>query len=246
VQKDDPKYLRIAKTLRAQIDDWTFPPGALLPSRNEICAGFGVSAAPAQKALALLCQQGYARAVQGRGHIVRRPRSRIDVPEHIHGPEARAANPPIQLDHASVYAEPLSDNIAIRLDVAAGTLVWVRHALYNGNDGQPIQVHVSWIPEITADQAEQLRDIDPHYPDWPTAIKGVTGREVTHVEQTTRPRLVKEWEAEALGLEDTAVVLVVHATAFDATGTPVEHTRVTWPRTAARIKTTYTYQAPEP
>lgn len=150
--------------MRAEIDEWTFPPGALLPSRNELCARFAVSGITAQKAPALLCQQGHARAVQGRGHIVRRPRSRIDIP--------------------------------------AGTLVRVRHALYNGTDGQPIQVHVSWIPDITADQAE------------------------------------------ALGLEDTAVVLVVHATAYDATGTVIEHTRVTWPRTAACIKTTYTYQAP--
>lgn len=242
----NPRYARIADDLCAKIFDGTYLPGALLPSRNEICDLYTVSAITARDALALLTAQGYARAIRGRGHIVRRPRTLLDIPVHIYGPETRtiATGLPATLDHAEVYTDPLPDNIALRLDLDPDTPVWVRHALYKStHDGQPTHVHVSWLPGITPEQAQELRDTD--YPDWPTAIHRVTGHAFATVEQRTRPRLVKPWEAEALGLDDTAVVLVIHATAYDHTGAPIEHTRVTWPRTVARITTTFTYQPPD-
>ena len=74
-----PQYVKIANDLRDKIKDGTYGPGALLPSRNEISASYGVSAITARDALSLISHEGYARAIRGRGHIVRRKRSRLTV-----------------------------------------------------------------------------------------------------------------------------------------------------------------------
>ncbi len=83
-----PLYAKIASDLRDKIKDGYYGPGALLPSRNEIAATYGVSVITAQNALAVLSQEGYARAIRGRGHIVRRKRPRLTVPGRLYAAPA--------------------------------------------------------------------------------------------------------------------------------------------------------------
>ena len=71
-----PLYAKIADDLRHQIKTGYYGPGALLPSRNEIAAMYGVSPITGKDALAVLSHEGYAQAIRGRGHIVRRKRDR--------------------------------------------------------------------------------------------------------------------------------------------------------------------------
>ena len=85
-----PLYAKIADDLRDKIRDGFYGPGALLPSRNEIAASYGVSAITARDALAVLSQEGYARAIRGRGHIVRRKRPRLTVPCQLYAASGRA------------------------------------------------------------------------------------------------------------------------------------------------------------
>src|SRR5579859_8217622 len=79
-----PQYVKIANDLREKIRNGTYGPGALLPSRNEIAALYGVSAITAKDALAVLSHEGYAQAIRGRGHIVRRKRPRLTVPGRLY------------------------------------------------------------------------------------------------------------------------------------------------------------------
>src|SRR5215471_18894271 len=79
-----PHYVQIAHELRDKIRDGTYGAGALLPSRNEIIASYGVSATTARDALSLICQEGYAKTIRGRGHIVSRKRSRLTVPGRLY------------------------------------------------------------------------------------------------------------------------------------------------------------------
>src|SRR5580658_1390514 len=111
-----PLYARIADDLRAQITDGTYPPGALLPSRNELAAMYSVSAITARDALAVLSQEGLAQAIRGRGHIVRRKRPRLNAPGRLYAPAPAAAGGttidpgflvPRQVD---VYQEVVPDN----------------------------------------------------------------------------------------------------------------------------------------
>src|SRR6266487_858625 len=117
-----PQYVKIAGDLREKIKDGFYGPGALLPSRNEISAMYGVSAITARDALSVLSHEGYAKAIRGRGHIVRRKRSRLTVPARMYAPGASAPPGPavpLELHRVDVYQEPPPDNIALPLETGA-------------------------------------------------------------------------------------------------------------------------------
>src|SRR5215472_9195624 len=135
-----PQYAKIAAELRDKIMNGSYGPGALLPSRNEIIDLYGVSAITARDALSLICQQGYAKAVRGRGHIVRRKRPRLTVPSQLYttaGPDPEVA---LELFRLDIYRELPPDNIALPLEADADTPVWVRRAVYRAvEDWQTVQ-----------------------------------------------------------------------------------------------------------
>src|SRR6266571_4341967 len=119
-----PHYVRIAADLREKIIDGFYGPGALLPSRNEITAMYGVSAITARDALSVLSHEGYAKAIRGRGHIVRRKRSRLTVPGRFYTGTLDAAM--LMLHRLDVYQEEPPDNIALPLETGDAGPVWVR------------------------------------------------------------------------------------------------------------------------
>jgi GntR family transcriptional regulator len=235
-----PQYAKIAADLRDKIKDGTYGPGALLPSRNEITALYGVSAITARDALSVLSHEGYAQAVRGRGHIVRRKRSRLTVPARLY---AGAGNDPgvaLRLHRLDVYQETPPDNIALPLETGAGELAWVRRATWiAAADLQPMQIQVSWLPRLRDSAEDTLRGADPDTP-WLTTVRQVTGRAIASVVQHTRARGANPFEAGVLGIPDATTVLVMHATLYDRRHRPIEHSRYTWPTDAARISDYYT------
>ncbi len=238
-----PQYAKIAADLREQIKDGVYGPGALLPSRNEISAMYGVSAITARDALSVLSHEGYAKAIRGRGHIVRRKRSRLTVPARMYAPGASAPpGPAVPLEphRVDVYQEPPPDNIALPLETGADDLVWVRRAVWiAAADRQPTQIQVSWLPDLPAGAEAALRGADPGTP-WPAAVHQIIGRAVASVVQHTRARAANPFEAEAFGIPDKTTVLVTHATLYDQRRRPVEHSRYAWPTDAVRISDYYT------
>jgi GntR family transcriptional regulator len=239
-----PLYAKIADDLRDKIRDGFYGPGALLPSRNEIAAAYGVSAITARDALAVLSQEGYARAIRGRGHIVRRKRPRLTVPCKLYaasGLGAAALDPALlEMQDLEVYQEIAPDNIALPLESGAD-LVWVRRAVYASVvDRQAIQIHVSWLAGLGGDAGSALRALDPGM-SWPEAVQQVTGRTIATVLQNTRARGANPFEAATFGVPDATTVLVSHLTTYDAGHRPVEHSRFAWPTDAVRISAEYSY-----
>lgn len=224
-----------------KIKDGTYPPGSLLPSRNEIIAWYGVSAITARDALSMICHEGYARAVRGRGHIVRRKRQRMTLPARLYASSPDPAVP-IELARLDIYTEPPPDNIALPLETSADT-VWVRRAVYRATDDhQPIQIHVSWLPDLDGQAEQNIRAADPLAP-WPQSIQQITGRPVATIRQLTRARRANPFEADVFALPDGTAVFVAHLTTYDAHHRPIEHSRYTWPRDAVRVSDYYAYSA---
>jgi DNA-binding GntR family transcriptional regulator len=239
-----PLYAKIAGDLRDKIRDGTYGPGALLPSRNEIAVMYEVSPITARDALSVLSHEGYARAIRGRGHIVRRKRPRLTVPGRLYATAALAGTTldtaVLGLSQADVYEETAPDNIALPLESGAGP-VWVRRAVYTAAaDRQPVQIHVSWLPGLGEDAAAALRDLDPAVP-WPAAVQQVTGRVIATVLQNTRARGANPFEAAIFGIPDATTVLVSHLTTYDACRRPIEHSRFAWPTDAVRLSDSYPY-----
>lgn len=237
-----PLYVKIADDLREQIKDGTYGPGALLPSRNEISAMYGVSPITARDALSVLSHEGYARAIRGRGHIVRRKRSRLTIPGRLYA--AAWDTTMLKLHRLDVYQEEPPDNIALPLETGDTESVWVRRAVYIATaDRQPIHIHVSWLPGLGPGAGEALRGLPPDTP-WPEAVQRVTGRAITSVLQNTRARGANPFEASTFSIPGGTTVFVSHLTTYDAAGRPVEHSRYCWPTDAVRMSDHYGY-APE-
>ncbi len=236
-----PQYVKIASDLREKIKVGVYAPGALLPSRNEIIAIYGVSAITARDALSMICHEGYAKAIRGRGHIVRRKRSRLTLPSRLHHADAQDPDVPLELGKLDVYQEVPPDNIALPLETGPETSVWVRRAVFiAADDRQPIQIHVSWIVGLDDGAQGRLYDTDPHAT-WPEAVQAITGRAIGSVLQHTRARSANPFEAEVLGIPDATTVLVAHLTTYDGERHPIEHSRYTWPIDVVRISDYYTY-----
>jgi GntR family transcriptional regulator len=238
-----PQYVKIASDLRDKIHDGTYGPGVYLPSRNEITTLYGVSAITARDALSMISHEGYAKAVRGRGHIVRRKRSRLALPSRLYGGAEPDPALALELHQLDVYQEAPPDNIALPLETGADTSVWVRRVVYIASDDrQPIQIHVSWIAGLTDEAEGALRAVDQRTP-WPEAVQGITGRTISSVLQHTRARRANPFEANAFGIPDATIVFVAHATTYDAQRHPIEHSRYTWPTDAVRISDYHTYAA---
>jgi DNA-binding GntR family transcriptional regulator len=236
-----PLYAKIANDLRDKIKDGYYGPGALLPSRNEIASMYGVSTITARDALSVLSHEGYARAMPGRGHIVRRKRSRLTVPGRLYA--AALDNTMLKLHRLDVYKEEPPDNIALPLETGEAAPVWVRRAVYTATaDRQPIQIHVSWLPGLGGEAGAALRAIAPDI-SWPEAIQQVTGRAIASVLQNTRARGANPFEADTFGIPGGTTVFVSHLTTYDAADRPIEHSRFAWPTDAVRMSDHYGYTA---
>jgi DNA-binding GntR family transcriptional regulator len=249
-----PLYAKIASDLRGKIRDGYYGPGALLPSRNEIATTYGVSGITARDALAMLSHEGYARAVRGRGHIVRRRPPRLTVPGRLYAPgglEGTVLDPAmLQLHQLDVYQETAPDSIARPL--ACGTEpVWVRRAVYTpaaaigapATDHQAIQSHLSWLPGLGDNAGTALRALDPGTW-WPHAVQQITGRGIATVQQNTRARGANPFEAGAFGIPAGTTVLVSHLTTYDGGHQPIEHSRYAWPTEAVRMSEDYAHTPP--
>jgi DNA-binding GntR family transcriptional regulator len=192
-------------------------------------------------ALSMISHEGYAKAVRGRGHIVRRKRSRLTLPSRLYSSADPDPSVPMELHQLDVYQEHPPDNIALPLETGSEMLVWVRRAVFiAADDRQPIQIHVSWIPGLTSQAEDAIRDVSQHIP-WPEAVQEITGRTIASVLQHTRARRANPFEADAFGIPDATAVFVAHATTYDAKRRPIEHSRYTWPTDAVRISDYYTY-----
>jgi DNA-binding GntR family transcriptional regulator len=247
-------YAQIAADLRDKIKDGTYGPGALLPGRKEIAARYGVSTITAQNALALLSRDGYARAIKGRGLVVRRKPTRLTVPGWLYAtPTADGSflgggflgSGMLDLHQLDVYQEVAPGHIAAPLQ-SGNDLVWVRRAIHSPPaDPEPVQIHHSWLTGLGDDAATALGTHDPAMP-WPGAVQQVTGRTISTVQQHTQARAASPFEAGTFGIRDGAAVLVSHLTTYDGAHRPIEHSRFAWPADAVQIGTEYSYPASVP
>src|SRR5260370_6178018 len=176
-----PQYAKIAADLRNKIKDGTYGPGALLPSRNEITGMYGVSAITARDALSVLSHEGDAQAVRGRGHIVRRKRSRLTVPARLYQAADHDPRAALRLHRLDIYQETPPDNIALPLETGADELAWVRRPVWTAApDRQPTQIHGNRLPALDGGAEHALRCVDPATP-WPAAVQLATGRHIPPV-----------------------------------------------------------------
>lgn len=155
-RSDRPIYRQIADELRRQIRSGELPPGAKLPTENELIERYGAARLTTRQAVELLKAEGLVDAVRGRGVFVRRQppivrlgserfsrwRRQTDQAGFFADTAAAGTRPEIEV-HVSRRAAP--PELAERMGLPERSQVLVRERRYLA-DGIPMQLATSYVP----------------------------------------------------------------------------------------------------
>jgi len=87
-------YARVARTLKSQITDGTYPVGTILPTEAELCERFKVSRHTVREALRCLREENLVQSRQGSGTMVIPPRDKDVLSLSVSSVDDLAANVP--------------------------------------------------------------------------------------------------------------------------------------------------------
>ncbi|MFE3601219.1 GntR family transcriptional regulator [Streptomyces sp. NPDC059142] len=224
-----PKYRRIADTLREAIRTGEYGPGTRLPGENDLMAAHGVARMTARQALGVLQSEGIAESRKGAGVFVRsfRPLRRRGV-QRLSGEvwgggrsvwSADVEDRELAVDRIEVTEESASEPIAHVLGIAPGDAVCVRNRRFV-LDGKPVLLATSSLPAaMVAGSAVTREDTGPGgiY-----ARLEELGLKPVHFREEVRSRMPSQDETNLLALSAGTPVMLVCRTAFAAGGRPVE------------------------
>jgi GntR family transcriptional regulator len=213
-----PKYYRVKRAILALIDD--LPVGSALPTEREFAEQFDTSRTTVRQAIAELVIEGRLERTQGRGTFVSQPKL-MQVRQATSFSQDLADegwSPGSRILAVSVVAA--TEEMAGPLRVAPGAQVQRVERLRTRGD-EVIAHEVAHLPGVFPGLAEELvargslyRTLDEAY-----------GRVVDAVEDSVETTLADPVAADLLGVDTGLPLLLVHRTAWDADGRPVEWTR---------------------
>lgn len=219
-----PIWTAIAATLRAEIAQGLYPPGARLPTEAELSARFGVNRHTVRHALAALAQDGTVHSRRGAGvFVTARPTDyplgqRVRFHQNV---TASGRTPSRRITRLETRPATVKEAAALRLapDSAVHVVEGVSLA-----DGQPLAAFRSVFPAV-------------RFPGLLAAMEGqasVTGAlaacgltDYTRAETRLTAKLAPPVLALALQVQPGAPVLRSVAVNVDAEGAPVEY-GTTW------------------
>ena len=224
--QERPAYLLVADELRQQIQSGQYPPGARLPTMEELRRFYGVSEIVIRHAVSLLRQEGLVETRRGGGTVVRaRPVVRRRAMERyaVDARQAReryAGGPGTSFteDHAlnwrdyrltARHSEVTADEeLAALFGTEPGTALLRRDFVFYAR-GEPEQISVNFLPlELVAGTPVA----DPAREPWPggtLAQLAYLGHPVSRVEESVSARMPTEPEAQTLQVGQGVPVFAV-------------------------------------
>jgi DNA-binding GntR family transcriptional regulator len=233
IQQVLPKYVQVADHIRDQILRGELRPGDEIPSERRIVEEWRISRPTATRALAALRAEGLVEARQGSGTFVRdRPtlarRARDRYARGRATGQIYTAGERSEIVDAGLMAA--HEAVAQALGVKVGEPAIRRRRIVYEETG-PVEVSSSWMPAALAERAplllkrERIREGTVAY------VERTTGRRARLGRDRISARLASDEEAKALQLGDgPTAVLVIHHTAFDAAGEPIEFAEAVFPQ----------------
>lgn len=232
-----PKYVRLAQTIQARIEDGTYPPGERVPSENQLVQTFGMSRPTVVRALELLKRDGWLESRQGYGTIVR------GRPEAVDGKDRRGraalergeSGTPGRL--VGVGCVPAPARVASVLGLPKRAEVLVRRFLVE-EDGEPVELASSYFPAGLVEGTE-LADSKPLGESARAHLEARKKVRFDHAKERVSARLPMVDEAELLELPDGIPVLSMLVVACDASGQALQVTDVLLPADRQELEDTY-------
>ncbi|QMU76340.1 GntR family transcriptional regulator [Streptacidiphilus sp. PB12-B1b] len=218
-----PKYEQIAQSLRGSIVRGELVPGDTIPSVPELSRTWEVAKATAERAIAVLRQEGLVDSRQGVGTVVR---ERVLL-AYTAGERYQTARATGNIYTSGEHAEILgaeraeaSEEVAAALGVEPGTaVVWRQRVTLEGQ--LPTGTSISWFLADLATQCPRLLMRDRIREGTTRYLEVQTGRRPSSGRDTWTARLATPEELTLLQLEAPAAVSETRHTVFDADGNPL-------------------------
>jgi GntR family transcriptional regulator len=213
--QERPAYLVVADELREQIKSGLYPPGARLPTMEELRRAYGVSEIVIRHAVSLLRHEGLVETRRGGGTVVRaRPQVRRRAMERYVADTRQALSRPVAdprtsftEDHAigwsdyrltTRYTEVAADEeLAALFGAEPGTPLLRRYFVFHAR-GEPEQLSVNYLPLALVAGTPVA---DPAREPWPggtVAQLAYLGHPVSRVEEAVSARMPSEAEVQTL------------------------------------------------
>lgn len=220
--KNQYLYIQIADSILEKIESGQLKPHERLKSERELSEELGTSRLTVRKALAMLVSQGVLYRVPSKGTFVAEPKlaQEMNVLIGLSDQLIRSGlQPGAKVLEISVV--PATRSIAKALRLGEGMAVYFIHRVRFANQ-LPIAIERTYLP-VTYYRGLENYDLEHR------SLYEVMGTEfhrpVKLARQALEPVLATEDEAQLLGIEQPASLMMIQRVGLDADGVPVEYSK---------------------
>lgn len=239
-----PLYGKVEEVLASEIARGDHPPGARLPSEDELLTRFGVSRITVRRAIQNLIQRGVVEIQRGRGTFVLAPKVSQELTKltgfvedmDTHGRKASA-----RVVSQGVVAA--NTHVAQHLGVSKGTRV-MRIERVRLADSVPMSFDETYLPlEIGQEIVRNDLRARPIF----TLLEEKYGIPLTEAEYSLEAAAASAHVADALNVPEGSPIFRIERTSFTTAGKPIDYEMLSYrgdlirfvTRVARHAKTTY-------
>ncbi len=233
-----PKYAQLVHTLQRRIESGDYPPGALLPSENQLIQEFGVSRPTVVAALRVLREQGWIESQQGKGRFVRgRPalasrEGNRPGQAYLTRPEADFAGEVIE-----VGARAVPNRVGALLGLEPKSRAFVRRRLI-AREGEPTDLVSLWVP-LEVSEGTDLTSGEALKQGLREHLQARKGVRFDHILEQITARMPTSDEAKQLAMPKNAPLLAVFGAVREASGRPLAVVEVLLPADRHELEDAY-------
>jgi GntR family transcriptional regulator len=223
IQKDSPLplYYQLKELLRQEIESGHWQPGQRIPSEAELCQAFDISRTVVRQALRELEYQGLLYREQGKGTFVAQPKISESLMQDLSGfyedMVAKGLTPVTKVLRQEV--QPADKKIAKYLQIEPGDQVIVIERLRSVGS-EPINLVTTYVPyDICPDLIDEDLSTQSLY----ALLEKKHGLELSHGRRTIEAVAANQYEAQLLGVEEGAPLVLLDSVSYLKDGRPIEY-----------------------
>ncbi|HEX5838029.1 MAG TPA: GntR family transcriptional regulator [Anaerolineales bacterium] len=216
-----PYYIQLVNILKEKIQSEVWKPGDQIPGEQDLCEMYGVSRTVVRQALLELELEGLINRRKGKGTFISLPKISEGLVQKLTGfyqdMVERGLNPVTRVLHQNVV--PAGEKVARFLDIQPGDQVIDILRLRFIND-EPIQMVTTYIPfEI----CPALASVDLTNRSLYKFLETECGVFIAKGQRYVEAVLANETEAQLLGIERGAPLLMLDSISFSDGDRPIEY-----------------------
>jgi len=223
IQKDSPLplYFQLKELWRKEIESGHWQPGQRRPPEAELCQAFDISRSVVRQALRELEYQGLLYREQGKGTFVAQPKISESLMQDLSGfyedMVAKGLTPVTRVLRQEV--QPADKKIANYLQIEPGDKVIVIERL-RSVDSEPINLVTTYLPyDICPDLIDEDLTTQSLY----ALLEKKHGLELSHGRRTIEAVAANQYEAQLLGVEEGAPLVLLDSVSYLRDGRPIEY-----------------------